>query len=83
MEFAYAGGGLAKGGQVTLYVDGQPVGTGQLPATQPMIFSADETCDVGNETGSTVTPDYTAETSKFNGVIDWIQLDQGKNIIIT
>jgi arylsulfatase len=77
MEFAYAGGGLAKGGQVTLYVDGQPVGTGQLPATQPLIFSADETCDVGNETGSTVTPDYTAETSKFNGVINWIQLDQG------
>ena len=77
MEFAYAGGGLAKGGKVTLYVDGQAVGEGQLPATQPLIFSADETCDVGNETGSTVTPDYTAETSKFNGVINWIQLDQG------
>lgn len=77
MEFAYAGGGLAKGGQVTLYVDGQKVGEGQIAATQPMIFSADETCDVGDETGSTVTPDYTAETSKFNGVINWIQLDQG------
>ena len=77
MEFAYAGGGLAKGGKVMLYVDGQPVGEGQLPATQPLIFSADETCDVGNETGSTVTPDYTAETSEFNGVINWVQLDQG------
>ena len=50
---------------------------GQLPATQPMIFSADETCDVGKDTGSTVSPDYTAETSKFNGTINWIQLDQG------
>jgi arylsulfatase len=77
MEFAYAGGGLAKGGTVTLFVDGQQVGEGQLPATQPLIFSADETLDVGNETGSTVTPDYTAETSKFNGAINWIQLDQG------
>ncbi len=77
MEFAYAGGGLAKGGKVTLFVDGQPVGEGVLPATQPLIFSADETCDVGNETGSTVSPDYTAETSKFNGAINWIQLDQG------
>ena len=77
MEFTYAGGGLAKGGNVHLFVDGQPVGAGQLPATQPLIFSADETLDVGNETGSTVTPDYTAETSKFNGVINWIQLDQG------
>ncbi len=77
MEFAYAGGGLAKGGIVTLYVDGQKTGEGQLPATQPMIFSGDETCDVGNETGSSVSDDYTAETSKFNGVINWIQLDQG------
>jgi arylsulfatase len=77
MEFAYAGGGLAKGGNVTLYVDGQKAGAGQLPATEPMAFSGDETCDVGNETGSSVSADYTAETSKFNGVINWIQLDQG------
>jgi arylsulfatase A-like enzyme len=77
MEFVYAGGGLAKGGSVTLYVDGQKVGEGQLPATQPMVFSMDETCDVGSETGSAVSDDYTAETSKFNGVINWIQLDQG------
>jgi arylsulfatase len=77
MEFAYAGGGLAKGGAVTLYIDGQKAGEGQLPATQPMAFSADETCDVGSETGSSVSDDYTAETSKFNGVINWIQLDQG------
>jgi hypothetical protein len=77
MEFAYAGGGLAKGGNVTLYVDGQKAGAGQLPATEPMAFSGDETCDVGNETGSSVSEDYTAETSKFNGVINWIQLDLG------
>ncbi len=77
MEFAYAGGGLAKGGEVTLYVDGKKVGEGQVGATQPMLFSGDETCDVGKETGSTVSPDYTAETSKFNGTINWVQLDQG------
>ena len=29
-------------------------------ATQPMIFSADETTDIGYESGTTVTPDYTA-----------------------
>jgi arylsulfatase len=77
MEFTYAGGGLAKGGQVTLYVDGNKVGEGMVGATQPMIFSGDETLDVGNETGSTVSPDYTAGTSKFNGTINWVQLDQG------
>ena len=28
MEFAYDGGGLAKGGDVTLYYDGKAVGKG-------------------------------------------------------
>ena len=77
MEFAYDGGGLAKGGQVTLYLDGQQIGEGRVAATQPLVFSADETCDVGRETGSTVSPDYTAETSTFNGIINWVQLDAG------
>ena len=77
MEFAYAGGGLAKGGQVTLYMDGKKIGEGKVDATQPMIFSGDESMDVGNETGSTVSPDYTAGTSKFNGTVNWVQLDLG------
>ena len=49
MEFAYDGGGLAKGGNVTLYYDGKEVGKGRVAATQPMIFSADETTDIGYE----------------------------------
>jgi arylsulfatase A-like enzyme len=75
MEFAYDGGGLAKGGTVTLYLDGEEVGKGRLEATVPMIFSADETCDVGSDTGSPVTPDYTPETSRFTGKIEWVQID--------
>ena len=77
MEFAYDGGGLAKGGTVTLYHDGTPVGTGRVGATQPMVFSADETTDIGNETGTTVTPAYTARGSRFTGRIRWVQLDVG------
>ena len=76
MEFAYAGGGLAKGGQVTSVYGRKKVGEGKVGATQPMIFSGDESLDVGNETGSTVSPDYTAGTSKFNGTVNWVQLDQ-------
>jgi hypothetical protein len=49
MEFAYDGGGLAKGGTVTLYLDGDKVGEGRVEATVPMIFSADETADVGSQ----------------------------------
>ena len=60
VEFAYDGGGLAKGGDVTIYYDGDAVGTGRVEATQAMIFSADETTDIGYESGTTVTPDYTA-----------------------
>ena len=77
MEFAYDGGGLAKGGDVTLYYDGAAVGTGRVEATEPMIFSADETTDIGQETGTTVTADYTAHTSRFTGKINWVQLDVG------
>jgi arylsulfatase len=77
MEFAYDGGGLAKGGDVTLYYDGTLVGTGRVEATQPMIFSADETTDIGYESGTTVTPDYTAATSRFAGRINWVQIDLG------
>jgi hypothetical protein len=77
MEFAYDGGGLAKGGDVTLYYDGEPVGTGRVGATQAMIFSADETTDIGHETGTTVTADYTARSSRFTGKIHWVQLDVG------
>jgi arylsulfatase len=77
MEFAYDGGGLAKGGNVTLYYDGKVVGTGRVGATQPMIFSADETTDIGYESGTTVTPDYTAHGSRFTGKITWVQIDLG------
>ena len=58
MEFAYAGGGLGKGGKVTLYTDGKKVGEGDIAATLAMIFSADDGLDVGEDTGAPVSPDY-------------------------
>ncbi len=79
MEFSYDGGGLAKGGDVTLFYDGNQVGAGRVGATQPMIFSADETTDIGYESGTTVSSDYTAHTSRFTGKINWIQLDVGSD----
>ena len=62
---------------MTLYYDGELAGTGRVGATQPMVFSADETTDIGYESGTTVTPDYTAATSRFTGKISWVQLDLG------
>jgi arylsulfatase len=77
MEFAYDGGGMGKGGNVTLYYDGKEVGSGRVDQTQGFIFSADETTDVGNETGTTVSPDYAAHTSRFTGKIHWVRIDLG------
>ena len=75
MEFAYDGGGLAKGGGVTLYVDGEKCGEGRVEATVPMIFSADETADIGADTASPVTGDYLAGESRFSGKVNWVQID--------
>jgi len=77
MEFAYDGGGTGKGGTVTLYYDGKEAGKGRVEQTQGIIFSADETTDIGYESGTTVSPDYTAHTSRFNGKIHWVQIDLG------
>jgi arylsulfatase len=77
MAFKYDGDGLAKGGDVTLYYDGTPVGTGRVERTQPMAYSADEACDVGADTGSPSSPDYGPTGNKFTGEIDWVQIDLG------
>jgi arylsulfatase len=75
MEFAYDGGGLGKGGTVSLYLDGEKTGEGRVEGTVPMVFSADETCDIGSDTASPVSDDYTVAGSRFTGVIGWVQID--------
>jgi len=79
MEFAYDGGGLAKGGNVSLYYDGKKVGEGRVERTHAIIFSADETTDVGRDTATPVSSDYTRQTSVFNGKVNWVQIDLGKD----
>ena len=79
VEFAYDGGGPGKGGDVTLYCGGKAAGKGRVDQTQGFIFSADETTDIGRESGTTVTPDYTAHGSRFNGKINFVQIDLDKD----
>jgi arylsulfatase len=74
MEFDYAGGGLGKGGVASLYIDGSKVGEGPVEATAAMIFSADDGCDVGQDTGAPVSPDYGARDNEFNGKVKGVQL---------
>jgi len=75
MEFVYDGGGLGKGGGVTLFVDGKQAGQGRLEATIPMVFSGDETADIGRDTASPVSDDYSGEGSVFTGTVNWVQID--------
>ena len=77
MEFAYDGGGLGLGGDVTLYYDGAAVGKGRVEKTQPLAYSADEGCDVGTDAGSPASPDYGPTGNKFTGEIEWVQIDVG------
>jgi arylsulfatase len=79
MAFKYDGGGLAKGGAVSLYVDGAKVGEGRVEVTQPMAFSADETCNVGKDEGSPVSPDYGPHDNEFSGEVNWVQINLEKD----
>jgi len=75
VEFAYDGNGIAKGGGLSLYLDGNKVGEGRIEQTEPFVFSADETLDIGFESGSSVTTDYSS--NRFNGEVNWVQIDVG------
>jgi arylsulfatase A-like enzyme len=82
MEFVYDGGGLAKGGNVSLFIDGKPVGKGRVEETAPLVFSADETSDVGVKRGSPMTSEIPAgEKSAFNGTVIAVVIDaSGENV---
>ena len=75
IEFDYDGGGLGKGGTVSLYLDGDKTGEGRVEGTVPMMFSGDETCDVGSDTASPVSDDYTVQGSRFTGTVGWVQIE--------
>jgi arylsulfatase A-like enzyme len=70
-DFAYDGGGPAKGGTGTLFVNGEKVAEGRIAHTQAGIFSADETADVGIDLGTPVVEAIGSEAkSRFTGRIE-------------
>jgi hypothetical protein len=77
MEFDYDGGGLGKGGTAALYLDGTKVGDGHVDATVPMLFSGDETTDVGTDSGTPVSDDLATRTGRFTGRVNWVEIDLG------
>lgn len=75
MVFDYDGGGPAMGAGITLLVDGDEVATGRLERTIPLVFSLDETCDIGHDGGLAVSRDYTPATSGFTGTIEVVRIE--------
>ena len=75
MEFTADRRALGTGGLVGLFIDGHPAGEGRVDATVPMIYSGDETLDVGSDLGTPVSEDYPAEGNAFSGRVHWVQID--------
>jgi len=76
VDFVYDGGGIGKGGAATLSVNGAKVAEGQIPMTQGIIFSADETADVGIDDATPVVESVGAgHASRFTGKIDKVTVE--------
>jgi arylsulfatase A-like enzyme len=65
------------GGKSILSVDGKKIAEGQIPKTQPFVFSADEGADVGIDAETNVSPDYLPGLpSTFTGKIIKVTVEQ-------
>jgi hypothetical protein len=75
MEFAYDGGGLGKGGEATIAINGKACGRARIANTVAGRFGVD-TFGVGADTGSPVTNTY-KPPFRFTGRIDRVDIELG------
>jgi arylsulfatase len=80
LGFHYAGGPPGDAAAVTLLVDGDEVGSGELAATTAYYFAFDETCNVGVDRGTPVTDDYPAVRNRFTGTVHGVRFDLGPDM---
>ncbi|MBN69954.1 MAG: arylsulfatase [Gimesia sp.] len=73
LDFKYDGGGVGKGGQATLTVDGNKVAESRIPQTVGYRMSLDETLDIGEDTGTPVSEDYKVPF-KFTGDLEKVTI---------
>jgi len=75
-DFAYDGGGMGKGGTGMLSVNGRKVAEGRIDRTQPKIFSADETADVGVDEATPVVDGIgEGPQTRFTGRIEKVKVE--------
>jgi len=79
LEFAYDGKAkeLGKGGTASIYVNGKKVAEGRIKKTTPLVFSADETADVGKDDATQVADKVFKNTkdSKFTGYVEKVIIE--------
>jgi len=75
MEFTYDGGGPASGARRRSSSTGCRWPRAGSSGPQPLIFSLDETTDVGSDSATPVSDDYTSVASRFTGRVRWVQID--------
>jgi arylsulfatase len=82
-DFAYDGGGedkgKGKGGMGTLLVNGKKVAEGRIVKTVPVVFSTDDTFDVGEDWGTPVSPTY-QPPFKFTGTLKNVTVETKPSI---
>ena len=76
VDLKYDGPGIGKSATAALLVDGQKVGEGRIPRTIPFRVSADETFDIGEDTGTPVSEDYQVPFH-FNGRLKKVVIKLG------
>jgi len=76
LEFTYDGGGNGKGGVAKLFINGEQVAEGRIEKTQPAVFSADETADVGLDDATQVADKVFKDVhdSEFTGYVDKVTI---------
>jgi hypothetical protein len=70
VDFAYGGGGAGKGGTATVSVDDKEVAKGRIEQTVPARVSADETLDIGEDTGTPIIRNYEVPFHFTGEIID-------------
>ncbi len=78
VDFKYDGKGMGKGGAVTINVDDKPAANGRIERTVPLLFSVDETLDIGEDTGTPVSEDYHVPF-KFTGDLKKVMIQLSDN----
>jgi arylsulfatase A-like enzyme len=74
VDFKYDGGGMGKGGSLTLSANGTTVAEGRLEKTIPMQMSLGEGLDIGMDVGSGVDFTYTLPFA-FTGRIEQVTIE--------